>query len=170
MDDVDTFIGWMNDFQITDYTGRSSQICSYEQEKTFVAEQVKQNSYFMAIVREDNEEVIGTISLNRINFVDRAATLGIMIGEDKNRSKGYGTEAIGLILDFAFNYLNLNSVFLTYLECNARARKCYEKVGFKEIGRRRKSKFINGKYYDSILMDILAEEFTESYIKNKNIK
>ena len=171
MDDVDTFVVWMNDFQITDYTGRSSQICSYEQEKTFVAEQVKQqDSYFMAIVREDNEEVIGTISLNRINFVDRAATLGIMIGNDENRSKGYGTEAIGLILDFAFNYLNLNSVFLTYLECNVRARKCYEKVGFKEIGRRRKCKFVNGKYYDSVMMDILAEEFTVEYIKNKNVK
>ena len=39
-----------------------------------------------------------------------------------------------------------------------------------EIGRRRKCNFINGKYYDLILMDILAEEFTESYIKNKNIK
>ena len=45
-----------------------------------------------------------------------------------------------------------------------------KKCGFKEIGRRRKCRFINGKYYDSIIMDILAEEFTESYIKNKNIK
>ena len=42
------------------------------------------------------------------------------------------------------------------------------KCGFKEYGRRRKCKFINGKYYDSIEMDILAEEFKESYIKNKN--
>ena len=51
---------------------------------------------------------------------------------------------------------------------NERALKCYQKCGFKEYGRRRKCKFINGKYYDCIEMDILAEEFKESYIKNKN--
>ena len=170
INDADTFVEWMNDFQVTDYTGRSSQLCSYEQEKLWVAEQVNQSSNFMAIVREDNDEVIGTISLNQLNFVDRTATLGIMIGKSENRSKGYGTEAIGLILDFAFNYLNLNSVFLTYLECNERARRCYDKVGFKEIGRRRKSRFINGKYYDQVMMDILAEEFKVEYIKNKNVK
>ena len=170
LNDVDTFAVWMNDFQVTDYTGRSSMVYSYELEKNWVNEQLLKDSYFMVIVREDNNEVIGTISLEQINSVDRTATLGIMIGKDENRNKGYGTEAIRLILDFAFNYLNLNSVFLTYLECNARARKCYDKVGFKEIGRRRKCKFVNGKYYDQIMMDILAEEFKVEYIKNKNVK
>ena len=44
-----------------------------------------------------------------------------------------------------------------------------KKCGFKEYGRRRKSEFVNRKYYDRINMDILKEEFTQSYIKNKNI-
>ena len=52
----------------------------------------------------------------------------------------------------------------------AGAQPLGKQCGFKEIGRRRKCRFINGRYYDSIIMDILAEEFTESYIKNKNIK
>ena len=52
---------------------------------------------------------------------------------------------------------------------NERALKCYKKCGFKEVGRIRQSKYINGRYYDSIVMDILKEEFTQSYIKNKNI-
>ena len=56
------------------------------------------------------------------------------------------------------------------MEFNERALKCYKKCGFKEYGRRRKCRFINGKYYDSISMDILAEEFQETYIRNKNIK
>ena len=76
---------------------------------------------------------------------------------------------IQLILDFGFNYLNLNNIDLALMEFNERALKCYKKCGFKEIGRRRKCKFINGKYYDSILMDILSEEFKDTYIKNKNI-
>ena len=55
------------------------------------------------------------------------------------------------------------------MEFNKRAIKCYEKVGFKEYGRRRKCVYLNGKYYDKISMDILKPEFKESFIKNKNI-
>lgn len=116
------------------------------------------------------DEIIGSIGLHEINNINRTATLGIFIGNKEYWSKGYGTEAIQLILDFGFNYLNLNNIDLALMEFNERALKCYEKCGFKEIGRKRKCNFINGKYYDSILMDILAEEFTDSYIKNKNIK
>ncbi len=74
-----------------------------------------------------------------------------------------------MLLDYGFNYLNLNNIMLTVKSFNERAINCYQKVGFKEIGRRRKSYFLNGKYYDDIYMDILAEEFKESYIRNKNI-
>lgn len=52
---------------------------------------------------------------------------------------------------------------------NERALKCYQKCGFKEYGRRRKCRYVNGKYYDCISMDILAEEFNENCIRNKNI-
>ena len=55
------------------------------------------------------------------------------------------------------------------MEFNKRAIACYKKCVFKEYGRRRKAEFANGKYYDRISMDILAEEFKDSYIKNKNI-
>ena len=114
--------------------------------------------------------MIGTIGLENINHINRTATLGIFIGDKEHRSNGYGTEAIRLILDYGFNYMNLNNIKLDVMEFNERAQKCYKKCGFKEYGRRRKSNFTNGKYYDVVQMDILAEEFKESYIKNKNIK
>ena len=47
--------------------------------------------------------------------------------------------------------------------------KCYNKCGFIENGRIRKIEYLNGKYYDAILMDILREEFNGEYIMNKNI-
>ncbi len=72
-------------------------------------------------------------------------------------------------MDYGFNYLNLNNIKLDVLSFNERAIACYKKCGFKEYGRRRKSEFVNGKYYDRISMDILKEEFAQSYIKNKNI-
>ena len=82
-----------------------------------------------------------------------------MIGNKEFWSRGYGTEALGLLLDFAFAILNLNNVLLEVHAFNTRAIRCYEKVGFKVVGRRRESRLVAGKHYDRIIMDILAREF-----------
>ena len=169
VEDVEIFTEWMNDFYITDYIGRSYQTITLQEEKAYL-EKDENNKNIFAIIDTSSNEIIGTIGLNKVDSINRTATLGIFIGDRNYWSKGYGTEAIQLILDFGFNYLNLNNIDLAVMEFNERAIKCYKKCGFKEIGRRRKCKFLNGKYYDSILMDILVEEFTESHIKNKNIK
>lgn len=170
MQDAEIFTKWMNDFNVTDYTMRSDKVLTLESEVEWLRGETLKGGYLMSIVTLDNNNVIGNISLNDVNFIHRFAELGIMIGENENRSKGYGAEAINLLLDYAFNYLNLNTVSLGLLECNERAKRCYEKVGFKEYGRKRKCRFINGKYYDIIYMDILASEFKGEYIKNKNVR
>ena len=168
LEDVGKFTEWMNDFHTTDYTGRSYRTVTLEAEREYL-EQKRDDSEVFSIIDANGDKLIGTVGLHQIDGINRTATLGIFIGDKDYRSKGYGAEAIKLILDFGFNYLNLNNIKLDLMEFNERALKCYKKCGFKEYGRRRKCKFINGKYYDSISMDILAEEFTESYIKNKNI-
>lgn len=159
---------WMNDFQVTDYTGRSFQIVSIDNEIEYFEKNVNSPGDFFIVTLED-DKLIGTIGFKDIDNINRCAELGIMIGNENYRGKGIGKEAIKLLLDFGFNYLNLNSVNLCFMEFNERARKCYTSCGFKEAGRIRQCKYINGKYYDSIKMDILKEEFTGSYIRNKNI-
>ena len=168
-EDVELFTEWLNDFSVTDYIGRSQMIVTLKGEKEFL-ETEPDNGIVLVIVTLEENKLIGTISLDNINRVSRTASLGIFIGDKNYRSKGYGTEAIMLILDYGFNYLNLNNIKLDLMEFNERAFNCYKKCGFKEYGRRRKSEFVNGKYYDKISMDILAEEFKENYIKNKEIK
>lgn len=167
-EDVEKFTEWLNDFETTDYIGRSHQTVTLDGEKKYLEETIKEESVF-AIVDIKEHKLIGNIGLHQLDHVNRTATLGIFIGDKEYRSQGYGTEAIRLILDYGFNYLNLKNIKLDLMEFNQRALKCYQKCGFKECGRRRKCRFINGKYYDSIEMDILAEEFKGSYIKNKNI-
>ena len=167
-EEVEKFTEWLNDFETTDYIGRSAIITTLEGERKYF-EGSNDKNYSFFIVTLDNDKLIGTIGLECYDHINRTATLGIFIGDKEYRSKGYGTEAVRLILDYGFNYLNLNNIKLDLMSFNERALKCYQKCGFKEYGRRRKCKFINGKYYDSIEMDVLAEEFKESYIKNKNI-
>ena len=104
--------------------------------------------------------------VKRVTVPANARLLRVDVEE---REKGYGTEAINLILDYGFNYLNLNNIKLDVVEFNERAIACYKKCGFKECGRRRKCEFIDGNYYDRISMDILKEEFTDKYILNRNI-
>ena len=168
VEDVEQYTEWLNDFDTTDYIGLSHQVMTIQGEKQYI-EQDKKAEVAFAIVTEKEDKLIGSIALHDIDHIRRIATMGIFIGDKEYRGKAYGTEAVKLILDFGFNYLNLNNIKLDLKEFNERALACYKKCGFKEYGRRRKCNFINGKYYDTIEMDILAEEFKESYIKNKNI-
>ena len=167
-EEIEKFTEWLNDFETTDYTGRSAIITTLEGEKKYFEENMDKNYNFF-IVTLDNDKLIGTVGLENYDSINRTATLGIFIGDKDYRSQGYGNEAIKLILDYGFNYLNLNNIKLDVLEINERAIACYKKCGFKEYGRRRKCVFLDGKYYDRINMDILKEEFTEKYIKNRNI-
>lgn len=170
-EDIIKFTEWMNDFEITDYIDNSSMSFSYESEKEWIIASAKKSSpgNFNIIDLETNE-LIGSVGLDKIKDVSRSAVLGIFIGNDKYRSNGYGTEAIKLLLEYGFKYLNLHSIKLTVLDVNVRAYKCYIKCGFKETGRDREAMYLNGKYHDVINMDILESEFTGDYIKNKNVK
>ena len=168
IEDVEKYTEWLNDFQVTDYTGRSANVLTLEGEKKYLEQHINDEASF-AIIRIEDDQIIGSISLEQISHVHRGATLGIFIGDKSGRNKGYGTEAVKLILDYGFNYLNLHSIRLSVFGNNERAIACYKKCGFKEVGRFREKKYVNGKYIDIVLMDILEQEFTESYIRNKNM-
>ena len=169
-EDGEKYTEWLNDFETTDYIGKSSKICSIENERKWLEDGIdSKDSQIFGIIESKSNKIIGNCGIHRIDSIDRTATLGIFIGDKEERNKGYGTEAIKLLLDYGFNYLNLHEIQLDVIAFNKRAIKCYEKAGFKEYGRRRECEYLNGKYYDLISMDILRSEFKENYIKNKNI-
>jgi RimJ/RimL family protein N-acetyltransferase len=102
---------------------------------------------------------IGNTDLRQIDYRNRSAGFGIMIGEAACRGKGYGTEVTRLMLDYAFTGLGLHNVLLSVYEFNAAGRRAYEKAGFKEIGRRRQCRWLAGRLWDEVYMDCLATEF-----------
>ena len=170
-EELEKFTEWMNDFQVTDYTGRSGQITTIVSEKEWLENSAKnkENRSSNIIELKDNK-LIGTIGLEHFNWIARSAVLGIFIGDKEFRNNGYGTEAIKLLLEYGFKYLNLHSIRLDLLSINERAHKCYLKCGFKDTGCSREQIFLNGKYYDKLHMDILENEFKGDYIRNKNIR
>ena len=84
-----------------------------------------------------------------------------MIGDKSCWGQGYGTEAMQLLLEHAFNTLNLNRVDLHVYDDNQRAIEMYKRVGFVEEGRLRDYHFREGKYFDTLIMSILRDEWIE---------
>ncbi len=168
-EDYEQYVEWLNDFKVSDGIGASANVATISSEKEWLESSSKSSNYPFAIVSLNENKLLGNCGLSNVNFIRRTATLGIFIGNEKERGLGIGKEAINLVLDYAFNYLNLNNVMLNVFSFNEGAIKCYKSVGFKEFGRRREAYFLNGKYYDDVHMDILKSEFKGSYILNKNI-
>lgn len=119
----------------------------------------ERKAFVFAIEVMADKKLIGGTGLFNIDWTSRTADVGISIYNPEYWGKGYGVEALDLLLGFAFQDLNLNRVGLEVFDFNQRAHKCYLKAGFKEAGRRRKARFIEGQYHDSILMDLLREEW-----------
>lgn len=107
----------------------------------------------------ENDTLIGFVALHGIEWNNQCGLLAIGIGEEKFRSKGYGTDALRLILRYAFFELNLNRVGLDVISYNKRAIRAYEKVGFKVEGTMRESVLRDGHKYDRIIMSILRNEY-----------
>lgn len=169
-EDASIIAGKINHFETLIGIGRVLPV-SISEEEDFVNYAIRETStrksLFFVVEEILDGQIVGSVSLKDIDNRNRTAELGVAIFEPKNFNKGYGTEAVTLILDVGFNVMNLNRIELNVYEFNNRAKHVYEKIGFKEIGKRRQFFFYGGQFYDSHLMDILAEEYFEKFGKKE---
>jgi RimJ/RimL family protein N-acetyltransferase len=122
------------------------------------AEQVPPPSMFF-IRTLDGDHLIGDVGLEPVRNGHGDTFVGIGIGEREYWGKGYGSDAMRVILRYGFTELNLHRVTLTTFEYNPRAIRSYEKVGFKHEGRARGVLHRAGRRWDLIFMGILFEEW-----------
>ncbi len=162
-EDVPRFVRWFNDPEVRQYLTMYRPLSRAEEERWVESLASRREDIVLAIeVRAGDQWVhIGNVGLHRIDWKNRTATLGIVIGEREYWGKGYGTEAVRTMLRYAFGELGLNRVELETYSFNPRAIRCYEKVGFRREGVRRQALYRNGKFHDVILMGILRDEFEE---------
>jgi RimJ/RimL family protein N-acetyltransferase len=102
---------------------------------------------------------IGGIRLHSINRTDRRARLAVGLFDRRFWSHGYGSEAVRLLLGYAFDTMGLHRVDLRVLAYNVRAIRAYDKCGFVREGVERESALVDGRWYDDVLMAILEGEY-----------
>jgi RimJ/RimL family protein N-acetyltransferase len=166
LSDLDEILKHWNSMELRNFVGASflgptSRNDEEEWIRNTWKERRERRAYTFAIERTSDTRLLGSVSLFNCDWVNRFAMLGIAIYKPEDRGKGYGHNAINLLLDFAFNSLNLNRVELETFDFNQRAQRCFKKLGFKEVGRKRKAHFIDGQYTDTLVMDILREEWSK---------
>lgn len=103
--------------------------------------------------------VIGGCGLHHSHRRDGSTQFGIGIHHPEYVGKGYGPDAIRVLLRWAFHVQNWRRVWLTTLTCNERALRAYQKLGFVEEGRLREESFFDGKYVDVLQMGMLRREW-----------
>lgn len=165
-EDTKLYHKWRNDQEVMHSTNPSLDVYPMETTKEFV-EQVILGSHSAKsyiIVEIENERSIGVVSLTNIDYKNRNAECIIDIGEKDYWGKGYGSEALKLLLDYAFYEMNLHRVSLRVFSFNDRAIRMYTKLGFCQEGNSRQSLFRDGKWHDIIHMGILQNEYFEKRV------
>ena len=118
-------------------------------------------THWFTIHAAADNQLLGDIVIDVTQWNARDSFVGIGIGPRDFWGKGFGTEAMQLILQYAFTELNLRRVTLTVFEYNQRAIRSYEKVGFRHEGRQRERILREGKRWDILYMGILREDWSK---------
>ena len=166
--DLDAALRWINDTEVT-RTLAARYPMSAQAESVWL-ERASQGDtrhhetdvYFAIDTLEGR--YIGNCGIHRVEWENRCAAVGIMIGEKDCWDQGYGSDAMRTMLRFAFREMNLHRIELTVFDFNERARAAYRKCGFVEEGRRRSAWFSDGEYHDIVVMGILREKFAAAAV------
>jgi RimJ/RimL family protein N-acetyltransferase len=154
-EDTATLFLWLNDVESAnqDLPYRPLDWMGYNNWMAELSRNCAQSVF--AIRRVDGPAIIGFVALTGIQPIHRSAELGVRIGSEKDRGKGYGSAAVALALKYAWNYLNLNRVHLRVISTNQRARAAYAKAGFSDEGVHRQALYLNGAWCDMAQMAAL---------------
>ncbi len=161
-EDLPAFVEWLNDPEVI--AGLFVYVpMSMEEEKSWFEglanRPAEERPLCIEVKTEEGWCMIGNVGLGHIEPANRAAEMGIVIGDKAYWNQGYGSEAMTLLLKYGFETLNLNRMYLRVYETNPRAIRAYEKAGFVHEGRFRQALYADGKYHDVLVMSVLRPEW-----------
>jgi RimJ/RimL family protein N-acetyltransferase len=166
--DIPTFVEWLNDPEVRKGIVIYLPMSLVEEEAWFenMNKRPVDERVLCIEVRQpgaegqgDTWKLIGTCGFIDIDWRNRSAEFGILIGDKSVWNQGYGTESVRLLVKVGFETLNLNRISLRVFQTNPRAIRAYEKAGFAHEGRQRQAEYKDGHYIDVLVMSILREEW-----------
>jgi RimJ/RimL family protein N-acetyltransferase len=148
MKDAAMLVALMNDGETEKMLGGSSFPVSYEEQEKWIAEQRGRKDVLRCIValKENEDSGIGTVILTDIDMKNGVAQVHIKMDKQQGRGKGYGTDALNAIVNYAFNEMRLNCVYADVLEYNEISQKLFEKCGFHKDGILRSRVYKGGSF------------------------
>ena len=159
VEDTELLMGLINDAETERMLGGSSFPVSKEgQEKWIVAQTGRTDVLRCIIALKENNEGVGTVILSNIDIKNGVAEVHIKMDKCRGRGKGYGSDALETIVNYAFNEMRLNCIYANVLEYNTISQKLFEKCGFRKDGILRSRVFKGGSYIDVISYSRLKEE------------
>lgn len=165
--DLESCLRWVNDQDIIQYLNMHFPSSMQDEEEWFDRLQKSKNNIVLGIKTRRKSKFIGITGLHEIKWKDRTATHGVFIGEKDYWGKGYGTDSQMILLDYAFNTLNLRKISSSAIAFNERSLKYHLACGYQIEGTRRKQIHKNGQYWDIIMFGVFKEEWLEAYEKYK---
>lgn len=158
-DASDDYLSWLNDAETTRGLVSGLVPSTMEELRAYLDNATKSKDAIMfAVCDSTSGKHIGNIKLDQFDWVSRTCELGILIGDPNYRGKGIGQEVCRLVLNYAFEKLNIRKVFLAVFANNPGAIKLYEKIGFQQEGRLRDHVWREGAYMDLFQMGIFKDE------------
>ena len=162
--DAETMARWTEDAtylrDMDSSNAKPRSVASYREE---LGSGSKRDALEFGIRATDGNKLIGFVNLFGVSWKNRSCLTVIGIGDPECRGKGHGTEAVRMILRYAFGELNMNRVGLSVYANNKAAIRCYEKNGFKCEGVEREAALRDGRKIDSLYMGILHAEWAQSF-------
>ena len=160
--DLSRYFEWLNDPEVIEGLWHYLPLSTDDEAGWFEKmrqQEAGQRPLAIEIHEDQAWRLVGNVGLMDVQWTNRSAELGIFIGDKSLWDKGYGTEAVELMLEHAFDTLNLHRVFLRVFATNERAHRCYQKAGFILEGTLRQAVFRHGHYVDMQIMAILREDW-----------
>ena len=161
-DDVDLFQRYADDSELDRLAGETEYPYSAERERRRLEKELdedKDDDDRMLVIETLGGKFAGTIQLYGTDRRHRTAEMGLVLDNRKAWGKGYGSEALRLLLRFAFRELGYEKVNLQVYEFNTRAITLYEHLGFQHEARLRSQIYADGRRWDEIWMGMTRADY-----------
>ena len=170
--DLPRFVAWFGDPEVRRHLLIYLPFSLAQEERWFehLLERLEQQSDLVLAIETAEGVHVGNVGLHGIDWKNRSAELGIIIGEKACWDQGYGTDAIRTLVGLAFREMNLHRVFLRVDADNVRAVRCYEKAGFQRERTSREAMFREGVYHDQYVMSILESELKDNVRRDSSLR